>query len=69
MIAGDRSWRGLGHNSAYTFDGKDYMVLHAYESADNYKQKLKVLEMKWDRDAWPVLDQAELNRYQSVRLP
>jgi arabinan endo-1,5-alpha-L-arabinosidase len=69
VIQGDRDWKGLGHNSAYTFEGKDVMVLHAYESADRYKQKLKVLEMKWDADGWPVLDQADLNRYQSVQMP
>jgi len=66
VIQGDKDWVGLGHNSAYTFDGKDYMVLHAYETADNYRQKLKVLEMKWDKDGWPVTDQKDLNRYQSV---
>jgi len=66
VIQGDKDWAGLGHNSAYTFGGKDYMVLHAYESADGFKQKLKVLEMRWDKDAWPVLDQKDLNRYQSA---
>jgi len=65
VIAGDKDWIGVGHNSAYTFDGKDVLVLHAYETADRYMQKLKVLDMKWDRDGWPVIDQKELNRYQS----
>ena len=65
VIAGDKDWKGVGHNSAYTFEGKDYMVLHAYETADKYLQKLKVMEMRWDRDGWPVLDQKDLNRYQS----
>jgi len=65
LIAGDKDWQGVGHNSAYSMDGKDYFVTHAYETADKYKQKLKILEMKWDKDAWPVLDQADLNRYQS----
>lgn len=69
VIQGDRDWKGLGHNSAYTFDGKDYMVLHAYESADRYKQKLKVLPIAWDADGWPTLDPRELNRYKSVQLP
>jgi len=69
VIAGDSAWQGLGHNSAYTFDGKDYMVLHAYETADKYRQKLKVLPMAWDRDGWPVLDRRDLNRYQSVLQP
>lgn len=66
VIQGDGAWQALGHNSAYTFDGKDYMVLHAYETADKYRQKLKVLDMTWDGDGWPVLDQKDLNRYQSV---
>ena len=66
VIQGDSDWKGLGHNSAYTFDGKDYMVLHAYETADKYKQKLKVLEMKWDHGGWPTVDQKDLNRYMSV---
>jgi len=66
VIQGDGDWQALGHNSAYTFDGKDYMVLHAYETFDKYRQKLKVLDMTWDGEGWPVLDQKDLNRYQSV---
>ena len=69
VIAGDKDWKGLGHNSAYTIDGKDYMVLHAYETADNYLQKLKIMEMKWDASGWPVVDPADLNRYRSNQLP
>ncbi len=68
VIQGTSDWKALGHNSAYTFDGKDYMVLHAYETGDKYLQKLKVLEMKWDKDGWPVVDPKDLNRYTSVEL-
>jgi len=66
VIQGDKDWVGLGHNSVYTFDGKDHMVLHAYESADKFRQKLKVLDIRWDKDGWPTLDQKQLNGYQSV---
>ncbi|PWF46863.1 arabinan endo-1,5-alpha-L-arabinosidase [Massilia glaciei] len=69
VLAGDKDWNGVGHNSAYSFDGKDFLVLHAYETADKYLQKLKVLPMAWDKDLWPMVDQQDLNRYQSVRLP
>ncbi|MRW90567.1 family 43 glycosylhydrolase [Duganella sp. FT80W] len=69
LIAGDKDWKGLGHNSAYTFDGKDYLVLHAYETADNYLQKLKIMEMKFDAAGWPSVDQADLNKYRSNLLP
>lgn len=65
VIAGDNDWIALGHNSAYTFGKKDYLVLHAYETADNYLQKIKILAMAWDKDGWPVVNQKDLNRYQS----
>ena len=45
-----------------------WLVLHAYETADKYKQKLKVMEMKWDKDGWPTVDRKDLNRYQSAEL-
>jgi arabinan endo-1,5-alpha-L-arabinosidase len=67
VIGPDKDWKGVGHNSAYTIDGKDYMVLHAYETADNYLQKLKILPMTWDKDGWPVVDPQDLNRYQSKK--
>jgi len=41
-----------GSNSAYTFDGKGYLVFHAYEAADNGLQKLKIAEIKWDAMQW-----------------
>ncbi|MBN1377816.1 MAG: arabinan endo-1,5-alpha-L-arabinosidase [Gammaproteobacteria bacterium] len=68
LLAGDENYYALGHNSAYTFDGKDYLVFHAYEVADNGRQKLKILEMNWDEDKWPVIDKSELNKYRSVLI-
>jgi len=65
VIEGNKDWQALGHNSAYTMDGKDYLVLHAYETADKYLQKLKIMEMHWDKDGWPVVDSQDLNRYRS----
>ena len=68
VVKGDRDWKALGHNSAYTFDGKDYLVLHAYETADHYKQKLKVMDIRWDKDGWPTVDPKDLNKYVSEEL-
>jgi arabinan endo-1,5-alpha-L-arabinosidase len=65
LLAGDADWPGLGHNSVYTFDGKDYMVFHAYEAADNGLQKLKIAALAWDADGWPVVDGAALHAYSS----
>ena len=69
FLTGNKDWKALGHNSTYHFDGRDYLVLHAYETADNYLQKLKILDMQWDAEQWPVVDAAQLNTYRSVQLP
>lgn len=55
VLEGNEEWFGAGHNSAYTFDGKDYIIFHAYEKKYQGKSKLKVAEMEWDSDLWPVL--------------
>jgi arabinan endo-1,5-alpha-L-arabinosidase len=68
LLAGDKDWPGLGHNSAYTFDGKDYLIFHAYEAADHGLQKLKIAEMKWDAQLWPVIDEKVLSDYTSVQI-
>jgi arabinan endo-1,5-alpha-L-arabinosidase len=68
VVGGNARWKGVGHNSAYTIDGRDLMVLHAYETADNYLQKLKILDMKWDQDGWPTVDSDDLDRYQSTQI-
>lgn len=68
LIRGNKKWPGLGHNSAYTFEGKDWLVLHAYESADNGLQKLKILEMTWDKDGWPVVNSDDLDSYMSEEI-
>jgi len=65
LLAGDKDWAGVGHNSAYTFDGKDYLIFHAYENADYGLQKLKIAEIRWDEDQWPVIDPQVLGNYHS----
>lgn len=67
VLAGDKDWQGVGHNSVYTMGGKDLLVLHAYESADKYLQKLKILQIQWDKDGWPTVDPRDLNRYISTQ--
>ena len=54
VLKGDASWPGVGHNSAYTFDGVDYLVFHAYDASDEGKPKLKIVKMQWDNTGWPV---------------
>jgi len=65
VIKGNERWRALGHNSAYTWDDKDYLVLHAYETNDRFLQKLKILDITWDNSGWPQVNPDELDSYQS----
>lgn len=55
IIEGNENWNGAGHNSAYTFDGKDYIIFHAYDANQNGASKLKISELAWDEDLWPSL--------------
>ena len=55
IIEGNDNWYGAGHNSTYTFDGKDYIIFHAYDANDNGAPKLKIAELQWDAEAWPTL--------------
>lgn len=53
VVAGNDQWPGVGHNSTYSLDGKDYLVFHAYDASDNGRPKLKVEEIMWDDKGWP----------------
>jgi arabinan endo-1,5-alpha-L-arabinosidase len=66
LLAGNPAWPGLGHNSVYNFDGKDYLVFHAYEAADGGLQKLKIASLTWDADEWPIADAGALLDYTST---
>ena len=66
VLAGNKDWPGRGGASAYTFNGKDYLVFHAYEAADNGLQKLQIAEIKWDENQWPLIDEQALKDYRSV---
>ncbi|HEY8512295.1 MAG TPA: arabinan endo-1,5-alpha-L-arabinosidase [Cyclobacteriaceae bacterium] len=58
VVSGNERWPGVGHNSAYTFDGKDYLVFHAYDASDNGRPKLKIEEIVWDEEGWPRVEGA-----------
>lgn len=54
VLQGNKEWHGVGHNSAYTFDGKDYIIYHGYDAADKGKSKLIIQHLGWD-NGWPVV--------------
>ncbi len=55
LLQGDENWYGIGHNSAYTFNGTDYLIFHGYDAHDEGKPKLIIKEMQWDPNAWPII--------------
>lgn len=57
LLAGDKDWYGVGHNSTYTFDGTDYLIYHAYDAADGGKSKLQIKTLTWDAAGWPQVKQ------------
>ncbi len=60
IVEGNTHYAGAGHNSAYTFDGRDYLVFHAYDIADEGRSKLKIAEIMWDEEGWPVIESTVL---------
>ena len=53
VVRGDSAWAGVGHNSAYTFGGTDYLVFHGYARFDQGRPKLWVKKIDWDGEGWP----------------
>lgn len=57
-VGDDENWAATGHPAAYTFDGTDYLVFHAYDRKDEGKAKLRVRKIDW-QDGWPTIDVGE----------
>ena len=55
LIQGDQNWFGAGHNSTYTFDGKDYIIFHAYDAKQNGRPILEIKQLQWDDGLWPIV--------------
>lgn len=56
VIQGNKDWAGIGHNSAYNFDGIDYFISHAYDNANDGTSKLIIRKMEWSPDGWPIVN-------------
>ncbi|WP_215224400.1 arabinan endo-1,5-alpha-L-arabinosidase [Echinicola shivajiensis] len=55
VLEGNEDWYGVGHNSAYTFNNKDYLIFHGYYAQQNGKPLLFVREITWDEAGWPIV--------------
>lgn len=54
-------WIGPGHNSILVDGDRYYLVYHAYDAQAAGAPRLRVEELLWDSDGWPVAPSAVLN--------
>ena len=55
LLQRNEDWYGVGHNSAYTFNGTDYIIFHGCDASDKGRPKLVIKELNWDKNGWPVV--------------
>lgn len=66
LVSENPKWAGWGGQGVYSLGGKDYVVMHAYEAADNDFHRLKILPITWDGAGWPSVDGAALDRFHTT---
>lgn len=51
-VGPDKEFYGVGHCSAYEFNGKWYFISHAYDKQRNGAARLFIKEMDFDKQGW-----------------
>lgn len=54
LVSGAGRWRGPGHNAVVFSQQRAYNVYHSYDAEQNGAATLRVSELAWDKDGWPV---------------
>jgi arabinan endo-1,5-alpha-L-arabinosidase len=62
ILEGSERWRGPGHNSILVDDGQPYLVYHAYDADLSGAPRLRIEELYWDEEGWPVAPSAIVNQ-------
>ncbi|HEX2532631.1 MAG TPA: arabinan endo-1,5-alpha-L-arabinosidase [Chitinophagaceae bacterium] len=55
LLQGDAAWHGLGHNAVVRNGQQDLLVFHAYDAADKGRPKLRIENLDWTPDGWPLV--------------
>ena len=54
VLEGNERWRGVGANTILTTQGRDYNVYHSYDANAAGRATLRISEVAWDSEGWPV---------------
>jgi arabinan endo-1,5-alpha-L-arabinosidase len=54
VLQGAGRWRGPGHNAILVDQGQTYNVYHSYDAESAGTPNLRIAEMTWSDDGWPV---------------
>lgn len=55
LLQGNQDWNGVGHNAVFADGGKDYLIFHGYDAKDKGRSKLRIEELVWDENGWPLV--------------
>ena len=54
VVEGDDRWRGPGHNAILFVGDSAYNLYHAYDAENDGNATLRVSQIAWDDEGWPV---------------
>jgi arabinan endo-1,5-alpha-L-arabinosidase len=54
LVQGDARWKGPGHNAILFRGNAAYNVYHSYDANQNGRITLRISEIAWDAEGWPV---------------
>lgn len=54
LLQGNSRWRGPGHNAVVFTSNGAYNVYHAYDANNNGAALLRVSDLVWDSQGWPI---------------
>jgi len=54
VVTGNSAWVAPGHNAVIVYAGRTYNVYHALKGSSSGAATLRIAELAWDADGWPV---------------
>ena len=57
LLSGDSVWKGPGHCAVYNEGNAYYLIYHAYDANNNGIPTLRINNLDWDEDGWPLVNE------------